>query len=412
MPYYVQNIKSVLPLQADPRTLAPKAQKQLSSLSVWPFAFSLIPVRLLRLRQKNFRNLTTLDFSPGSGLTTIVGGNAQGKTNLLEAIELALGGELRNGMMERISFGEAEAWVHADIETQFGNSRLEVKLSAPRLGGAGGREHRLNEATASLRELSQLPGAVLLGPDDLELVLGPPEERRRFLDILLSRFSTRYRTMLSQYARALQQRNAVLKMGNPRTFSPGGRGQGEGETPKTNSLKSTLSVWNQELVKYGSEILSLRRRMLSKLSPLAKEAYGELAPGELGLELFETIVPEHFLQALEDSLQEDLQRGVTSVGPHRDDLILRLSGREAGKFGSRGECRSIALALRLAEHRLLWQHYEEAPLLLVDEWNTELDARRRGALLAYAQSLPQAILAGLETPGSGAVVQIEAGVWG
>lgn len=347
---------------------------------------------MLRLRQKNFRNLSSPLFAPGAGLTTIVGGNAQGKTNLLEAIELVLGGELRNGMTERIAFGESEAWVHAEIETQFGNSRLEVRLSRE------GREHKLNEAPASLRELSQLPGAVLLGPDDLELVLGPPEERRRFLDLLLSRFSARYRAMLGQYSRALQQRNALLKSAPPR--KEGG------------ALQASIGVWNQELVKYGSEILSLRRRMLSKLTPLAREAYRELAPGELSLELFETTDPERFLQALEDNLPDDLQRGATSVGPHRDDLTIRLSGREAARFGSRGECRSIALALRLAEHRLLWQHYEEAPLLLVDEWNTELDARRRRALLEYAQSLPQAILAGLETPGGGAVVEIEAGVWG
>lgn len=354
-------------------------------------------MRLLRLRQKNFRNLSTPLFAPGEGLTTIVGGNAQGKTNLLEAIELVLGGELRNGMTERITFGESEAWVHAEVETQFGNSRLEVRLSRE------GREHKLNEAPASLRELSQLPGAVLLGPDDLELVLGPPEERRRFLDVLLSRFSARYRAMLSQYSRALQQRNALLKTG----LGPASRKEG-----KSSALQASIGIWNQELVKYGSEILSLRRRMLSKLAPLAREAYRELAPGELGLELFETTDPERFLQALEDNLPDDLQRGATSVGPHRDDLTLLLSGREAARFGSRGECRSIALALRLAEHRLLWSHYEEAPLLLVDEWNTELDARRRGALLAYAQSLPQAILAGLETPGGGAVIEIEAGVWG
>lgn len=365
-------------------------------------------MRLLRLRQKNFRNLSTPLFTPTAGLTTIVGGNAQGKTNLLEAIELALGGELRNGMTERITFGESEAWVHAEIETQFGNSRLEVRLSRE------GREHKLNETPASLRELAQLPGAVLLGPDDLELVLGPPEERRRFLDVLLSRFSARYRSMLGQYSRALQQRNAVLKTA---FASPTGRGNrkpagSEGASSKAASLQASIGIWNHELVKYGSEILSLRRRMLSKLTPLAREAYSELAPGELSLELSETVDPERFLRALEDNLQDDLQRGVTSVGPHRDDLTILLSGREAARFGSRGECRSIALALRLAEHRLLWQHYEEAPLLLVDEWNSELDARRRGALLAYAQSLPQAILAGLETPGGGAVVEIEAGVWG
>jgi DNA replication and repair protein RecF len=359
-------------------------------------------VRLLRLRQKNFRNLSTPLFVPPAGLSTIVGGNAQGKTNLLEAIELALGGELRNGMAERIAFGQSEAWVHAEIETQFGNSRLEVRLSRE------GREHRLNETPASLRELTQLPGAVLLGPDDLELVLGPPEERRRFLDVLLSRFSARYRSMLNQYSRALQQRNALLKSSLRPHSMRGGVANGEG---KPGSVQASIGIWNHELVRYGSEILSLRRRMLAKLTPLTREAYRELAPGELSLELFETVDPEHFLAALEDNLQDDLQRGATSVGPHRDDLTLLLSGREAAKFGSRGECRSIALALRLAEHRLLWQHYEEAPLLLVDEWNSELDARRRAALLAYAQSLPQAILAGLETPGGGAVVEIEAGVW-
>lgn len=339
-------------------------------------------MQLLRLRQNNFRNLVSSEFLPPPGLSTVVGGNAQGKTNLLEAIELVLGGDLRNGMLERIAFGENEAWLHADIETQFGPSRLEVKLARE------GREHQLNEAPASLRELSQLPGAVLLGPDDLELVLGGPEERRRFLDLLLSRFSARYRSLTSAYSRALGQRNALLKMG--------GRG---------------IGVWNTELVKYGAEMLSLRRRMLSKLAPLARQAYAELAPGKLGLELFETVGPERFLGALEDSLPEDLERGATQLGPHRDDLTLTLSGREAAKFASRGEARSIALALRLAEHRLLWQHYEEAPLLLVDEWHTELDARRRGALLAYAASLPQAILAGLETPGTGSVIHIEAGVW-
>ena len=359
----------------------------------------------MRLRQKNFRNLSTPLFTPAAGLTTIVGGNAQGKTNLLEAIELALGGELRNGMTERIAFGESEAWVHAEIETQFGKSRLEVRLSRE------GREHKLNESPASLRELAQLPGAVLLGPDDLELVLGPPEERRRFLDVLLSRFSAHYRSMLSQYSRALQQRNAFLKTA---FIAPPGRGRRKTAASEgaAASLHTSIGIWNHELVKYGSEILSLRRRMLSKLTPLAREAYSELAPGELSLELSETVDPERFLGALEDNLQDDLQRGVTSVGPHRDDLVILLSGREAARFGSRGECRSIALALRLAEHRLLWQHYDEAPLLLVDEWNSELDARRRGALLAYAQSLPQAILAGLETPGGGAVVQIQAGVWG
>jgi DNA replication and repair protein RecF len=351
-------------------------------------------VRLLRFKQKNFRNLATPVFVPGEGLTTIVGGNAQGKTNLLEAIELVLGGELRNGALERIAFGKSQAFLYAEVETQFGQSRLEARLTQE------GREHRLNEAPTTLRELAQLPGAVRLGPDDLALVLGPPDERRRFLDVLLSRFSARYRAMLSQYNRALQQRNALLKAGLR-----------QGGERVSRPPPSGLEIWNAELAKYGSEILGLRRRMLNRLAPLAREAYRELAPGELQLELSETAAPERLLEALEHCLPEDLLRGSTSVGPHRDDLRVLLSGREAARFASRGECRSIALALRLAEHRLLWAHYDEAPLLLVDEWHAELDTRRREALLAYAESLPQAILAGLETPGVGKVVQIEAGVW-
>jgi len=359
-------------------------------LSIRRFAYSLGAVRLLRLRQSHFRNLKSPEFAPPPGLTTVVGGNAQGKSNLLEAIYLALGGELKNGLSDRIAFGETEAWVYAEVETQFGPSRLENKLSMPRPGAAGGRELWLNEGSASLREFAQLPGAVLLGPDDLELVIGPPEERRRFLDLLLSRFSARYRSMLSAYARALQQRNALLKTG--------GKG---------------LGVWNAELAKYGAEILSLRRRMLGKLAPLARESYRELAPGELHLELVETASPDEFLTALEDTVPQDLERGVTSIGPHRDDLAIRLDQRDALRFASRGEARSIALALRLGEHRLLWQHYDEAPLLLVDEWHSELDPRRRQALLGYAESLPQAILAGLEAPQNGGTVfWIEAGVWG
>lgn len=339
-------------------------------------------MRLLRLRQKNFRNLQSGELVPQAGLNAIVGPNAQGKTNLLEAIYLALGGELRSGLQDRVAFGQNEAWLHAEIETQFGPSRLDNRFSRE------GRELRLNESSVSLREFAQLPGAVLLGPDDLELILGAPEERRRFLDLLLSRFSNRYRQLLSSYTRALQQRNALLKLG--------GKGVG---------------IWSTELAKYGSEILALRRRMLGRLAPLAADAYRELAPGELRLELQESVAPERFLPALEEGLLTDIERGVTGLGPHRDDLGLWLGERDALRFASRGEARSIALALRLAEHRLLWQHHEEAPLLLIDEWHSELDQRRRSALLAYAQSLPQAIVAGLEAPPQGQELWIEAGVW-
>ena len=339
---------------------------------------------LLRLKQHHFRNLKTAELVLPGGVSAVVGANAQGKTNLLEAIYLALGGELRSGLADRLAFGQPQAWLMAELETQLGAWRLENRFSHE------GREIRLNETPTSLRELAQLPGAVWLQPTDLELVLGSPEQRRRFLDSLLSRFSQRYRQLLNLYGRALQQRNAVLRSGGRQ-----------------------IGLWNQELARHGSEILLLRRRILHKLQPLAQQVFAELAPGKLELTMVESVTPERLLPALEEGWQADLERGLTSVGPHRDDLALTIDRRDTQRFASRGEARSVALALRLAEHRLLWQHYQEAPLLLVDEWHTELDDRRQAALLAYAQSLPQAVLAGLEEPpGAAARVWIEGGVWG
>ncbi len=356
-------------------------------------------MKLIRFRQNNFRNLVSPEWVPPAGLVTVVGGNAQGKTNLLHAINLATGGDIRGTTLERIAFGENLATVWVEVETQFGNSRLETKLSP------AGKEYRLNEGPASLRELSDLPGCVLIEPEDIDLVLGSPEGRRTFLDSLLSRFSARYRMVLSQYAKALQQRNALLKTGLS------GRKKKKVEGEEALSLRAMLSVWDGELIKYGTEILSMRKRILARLSPLAASSYNELSTGLLELTAEETAPTERFAEMLQEATQDDLQRGVTSVGPHRDDVLITLDQKPAGRFASRGECRSIGLALRLAEHQLLWKHHDEAPLLLVDEWHTELDSKRKGALLAYANSLPQAILAGLETPGTGSVLQIEAGVW-
>ncbi|AEB12779.1 DNA replication/repair protein RecF [Marinithermus hydrothermalis] len=341
-------------------------------------------MRLLRFRQRHFRNLRSSELTLAGGPLAVVGANAQGKTNLLEALYLALGGEVRGALSERVRFGEREAQLFAEAETELGRVRFEHRF------GPAGREVKVNEAPASLRELAEYPGAVWVRPEDTALVLGGPEERRRWMDLLLTRFSARYRSLLSAYERALRQRNALLK------------GQGR---------LAGLAAWNQKLATYGSEILQLRRRLLTRLEPLAQEAYRELAPGTLELALRETVTPEGYLEALETHLQEELERGATLFGPHRDDLKLLLNGLEAPQFASRGEARAIALALRLAEHRLLWTHHGEAPVLLVDDFTAELDARRRTALLAYAQALPQAILTGTDPPEGLPVVHIEGGVW-
>ncbi len=338
---------------------------------------------LVRLRQQNFRNLKSLELVLPPGPLALVGPNASGKTNLLEAVFLALGGEVRGALADRVRFGAAEARLFAEVETQLGTVRFEQRF------GRGGREVRLNEAPASLRELAEYAGAVWIRPEDISLVRGSPEERRRWLDGALVRFSPRYRALLSAYDKALRQRNAALKT------SPRG-----------------IGVWNERLAGYGEQILVWRRRILERLAPLTAAAYHELDAAPLELELRETAPPEGLRAALEDRLQEELERGVTLSGPHRDDVRLVLGGRDAVKFASRGEARSVALAMRLAEHRLLAEHHGEPPLLLVDDFSAELDERRQAALLAYASGLPQAVLSGTHAPaGWSRLLRIENGVW-
>ncbi len=336
-----------------------------------------------RFRQENFRNLVSLELLLPGGPLALVGPNASGKTNLLEALFLSLGGEVRGALAERVRFGEAQARVYVEAETQLGEVRFEQSF------GRGGREIRLNEAPASLRELSEYAGAVWIRPEDIALVRGAPEERRRWLDAALARFSPRYRALLSAYEKTLRQRNAALKT------SPRG-----------------IGVWSERLASYGVRVLNWRRRILERLAPLAQAAYRELDSAPLRLLLRESAGPEELAAALQDNLQEELERGVTLAGPHRDDVRIFLDELDAVKFASRGEARSIALAMRLAEHRLLAEHHGEPPLLLVDDFSAELDSRRQAALLHYASGLPQAVLSGTHAPeGWTRLLRIEAGVW-
>lgn len=340
-------------------------------------------MQLLCFRQRNYRNLKSPELCLEEGPLVVVGANAAGKTNLLEALYSITGGDTRVPSAVRISSGAASAELFVEAETTLGPVRFEQRLSS------SGRVIRINEASASQRELTEYPGSVWIRPEDTALVKGGPEERRRFLDALIQRFSGRYTKLLTAYERVLRQRNALLR------HEPQGMG-----------------AWDRRLVQYGGEIIAFRRRVFGRLAPLAARGYQSLAPGRLELELIETTGPEDFQQALDDHFEEALARGFTPIGPHRDDLMLKLNGLAAPRFASRGEARSIALALRLAEHRLAWNHHDEPPILLIDDFSAELDPARQNALLSYAYGLPQVILSGTGLPKDmGRTLYIEDGVW-
>ncbi len=331
---------------------------------------------LLRsLSTLNFRNLKAgkLEFKPG--ITAIVGGNGMGKSNLLEAIFLCLTGVLEVSKLETVvQLSEKEAFVGAEIERQDGISKLEVGL-AP-----GKKRAKVDGVTVRVAELARHASAVLIRPEDADLIHGNPGLRRGFLDALVSRVSPRYGQLLGQYERVVQQRNAVLKLERVEDWM--------------------LEVWDEKLLEYASEIMRLRRRAMNRLTEIAKESHTNLAGNNkiLELKLLETARLDDLQTHLKEKRREEIARGSTAIGPHRDDLEIRLAGTKAADYASRGEARTIALAMRQAEFILLSEKFKEAPILLIDDFTAELDSSRRDYLLTMAAAAPQAIVTGTEAP--------------
>lgn len=335
-------------------------------------------MQLHSLSQLNFRNLTlsTLDFPAGT--TLITGANGAGKSNLLLACYLGLTGTMPFGRIsDAVTLGESEAFVGARLAHSEGESRITVGL-AP-----GRKSIRLDGQAVRVEDLAVHSAAVLITPQDADLVHGAPALRRAFLDSLLSRISLRYARLLREYSKVLEQRNATLRAG---------------------WFDSSLDVWTERLAEVGAEIEALRLRALERVRALAESAYHEIAGAEatarkLGLNLrSESREPQLLANALAASQQEEQARGTTVVGPHRDDLLLSLGGSSAQAFGSRGEARTVALALKVAEFRLLAAKHAEDPVLLLDDFTAELDADRRRYLLNLMEATSQTIISGTEAP--------------
>ena len=331
-------------------------------------------MRVRALRQINLRNLVTERLVFEDGVTAVVGPNAAGKSNLLAAIALGAGGSLASGtILASLRFGADEGYVRLDLETGDGPRAVEIAL-AP-----GRKTIRLDGQVVRVAELARVGGVVRVGPEDAELVHGPPARRRSFLDDLLGRSSLRYALLVRAYHRVVEQRNALLK---------------------TPAAASSLPVWDDRFVELGREVEGLRARALSTLAPRAAAAYESIAgaPAAFAVTLARSHGEGDLADALEASRAEERGRGVTVVGPHRDDLLLALDGRAVQAYGSRGEARTAALALRVAEFEVLEARHGAPPLLLLDDVHAELDARRRTFLAGLAARTPQAIVTGTEPP--------------
>jgi len=335
-------------------------------------------VRLRRLRLKNHRNYKQLDLAPGPGINVFIGPNGQGKTNLLEAVAmLALSSSPRaRRELELVGPLGPGSRIEAEVETR--ESRRELVIS---LQVEGERVRRSIEVDGVRRRAFDLPGnfrVTLFWPDDLGLVKGGPDLRRRFLNQMLVQVEPGYARALAGLRRVLDQRNSLLKR----------IGAGEGGD-------DMLDAWNQELVKVGTEIIDARAKAVSELEPEAARCHARIAAGER-LEIHYVGPPDNLAEAVNNSLAEDLRRGTTSVGPHRDDLRVILDGQEARSYASQGQQRTAVVSLKLAEAALIEGRAGERPVLLLDDVLSELDGERRAALLEEVALGGQVIVTSVE----------------
>jgi DNA replication and repair protein RecF len=347
-----------------------------------------LTMRLLEIDLLNFRNYESLHLVPDGGLNLITGANAQGKTNLLEAIYLlATGRPLRAGKEEElIRWGMNEAHVHARIHRQQSlDVEVEARLSRsqPRVMLVDGQAYR---AAMALGQFN----VVVFSAMDLEVVRGQPADRRRYLDVEISMFSPAYGRALAGYRRALEQRNRLLK-----SIRESGS--------LTPSVLDLLDAWDEQLVRFGSSIMIARERFINALRPLAQVAHAELSHGRETLDI--CYVPsvggiseereqtaECFRLQLRQLRNEELQRGTTLLGPQRDDLMLFVDGKEARTYASQGQQRTVVLSLKRAEFELALQERQEPPIVLLDDVMSDLDDLRRAQLLRMALQGAQAFI--------------------
>jgi len=349
-------------------------------------------VEVLKLTLKDFRNYpeAIAEFGPGSN--AVIGPNGHGKTNLIEAIHvLSTATSHRASLASVVRRGESIALLHA--QGLVNNRSIQVSAEIAESGRSkflvnGSPLERTHEAGRTL-------GCVLFSPDDLALVKGGPEERRRFLDETVAASKPLGVAERLQFERTLKQRNSVLKAAQ---FNQRAAQQ--------------LDVWTDQLASTGAKLVRNRLVAIDQIAPLAKQWYRHLAQKQVDLEISYqpswceaeaprslTDITATLISMWTGMKNKDLERGLTLAGPHRDEIGIRLGGAPAKIFASQGEQRSIALSLRLAERDMAAEALQEPPILLLDDVFSELDALRRSMVVELMQNAGQTIATATSTEG-------------
>lgn len=360
-------------------------------------------MHVTRLSLADFRSYARAEVELGPGVSSFIGPNGQGKTNLVEAVGYlaTLGSHRVSSDAPLVRLGAERAVVRAAVVEGERRQLVEVELNPGRANRA-----RLNRGSpVRPREVLGVLRTVQFAPEDLGLVKGDPSERRRFLDELVTARVPRLAGVRADYERVLRQRNSLLKSAAMARRHGGRAGD-----------LSTLDVWDQHLARAGAELLAQRLALVEALRPLADKAYEQVAAGggAVGLAYQWSLPAEEvpargsreelcgvLLAALGQAREREIERGLTLVGPHRDDLVLRLGELPARGYASHGEAWSLALALRLASFGLLKEEGPE-PVLVLDDVFAELDGRRRerlAELVAAGEQVLVTAAVGEDVPG-------------
>mgnify|MGYP003875570781 CR=1 FL=1 len=348
----------------------------------------------------NFRNYPCLELDLMPGVSIFWGGNAQGKTNLLEAIYFLstarpAGTTAERDLVNWSIWQEKTSFCRLSARVDDGGSQTRLEILLLLRGGNPPQVRRVVRVNGVVRRAIELVGrlrTVMFSPRDIALIGGEPLLRRRWLDILNAQLSPRYFRSLLHYNRVLSQRNYLLKAIAAQRAAP-----------------DELDFWDRELVETGSYLTLQRQRVLQQLAPVTREIHRELTGGREELELLyrPSISPvgepgdlqeikQVFRGSLEEGRKREIAQGVSLTGPHRDDLRFRVGGVDMGAYGSRGQQRTIALSLRLGEARFMRQETGKSPVLLLDDVLSELDEERRGQLLKSVLDYRQVLITATE----------------
>lgn len=316
------------------------------------------------LELSNYRNYNALNISFNPGITILYGDNAQGKTNILEAVYIAGTTKSHRGSKDKeiIMFGEDEAHIRLHLSKHDVGHKIDMHLRKNKSKGVAVDGQSIRRSG----ELFGLINMIFFSPEDLSIIKSGPGQRRRFMNLELCQLNKLYYHNYVNYNKALNQRNTLLKQ---IAFNQG--------------LKDTLDMWDAYLLQYGVEIINERQHFIDNLNEIVKKIHNHLTGGresiEIGYEM--NVSVKDYEKVMKKKRDMDLKYQSTQVGPHRDDICFYVNGIDVRTYGSQGQQRTAALSLKLAEIELVKKIIHDTPVLLLDDVMSELDSNRRNYLI-------------------------------